>query len=69
MNAIIHEDCLVEQRAAASWSQRAREWHAQLVAATHPITREACKDFAINAQLDAARLYAADRGMRLGDGA
>lgn len=58
--------CAQNQQAAAVWFSKFVGWRDQAAAATYPPARMACLSFAIQDQEDAARLYAADRHLRLG---
>ncbi len=67
MDARTHRACVENQRNAATWYEKARDWRD--VAAKHgsEIVQSAARDFALRDQDAAARMYRADRRLRLGD--
>lgn len=60
--------CAENQANAREWSEKARAWLDTSLTAAHAITQLACAEFAVRGQEAAARLYAADRRLRLGEG-
>lgn len=59
--------CAQNQQAAAHWQDKAMHWHMVSRWPVGETRRDLAEFFAAQYQQDAARLYAADRRLRLGD--
>lgn len=68
MDARTAQVCVQNQQAAALWWQKFAGWRDVAQSHGSEIVASAATDFALRDQEDAARLYRADRTLRLGQG-